>query len=228
VLDVHAHILPAIDDGVKSLEDSMEVLSGLSNIGFTHVVATPHFYPGRYKPSFQSVFQAAAQVKAALMEKKIPVEILLGRECFLDYELLTSEDRATFPFTWNRQKYQLIELPQITVPKAIATYLETLQKTGIVPILAHAERYNRVIRDPEQVHEYLEMGFRIQIDAASFSPSAHKALRTTALAILKSGRVDLVASDIHRPSQLEDVRLGIEFLRNECGEAQVKRFYELA
>ncbi|HLG18935.1 MAG TPA: CpsB/CapC family capsule biosynthesis tyrosine phosphatase [Bdellovibrionota bacterium] len=227
MLDVHAHFLPALDDGAKTVGDSVGILRGLSDIGFTHVVATPHFYPGRYTPTAASIREAAEKVREAIRKEGISIEILLGRECLLDYELLSAPERETFPFDWKGKKYQLIELPQITVPKAAATYLETLHAAKILPLLAHAERYNRIIRDPERVQEYIDMGFRIQVDLMSFPKSAHRALRSAAMAFLKADRIDLVATDIHRPSQLPEIRDAVEFLRKECGDERLERLCTL-
>src|SRR6266446_4525141 len=119
MIDVHSHILTALDDGVKTLHDSVETIRGLS-----HLVATPHFYPGRYTPSYESIRVAAAAVSEAVKKHGLSIEILCGRECFLDFELTTSPDRETFPFLWKGRKYQLIELPQITLPAALSSYLK--------------------------------------------------------------------------------------------------------
>jgi len=227
VLDIHSHILPSIDDGVKTLEESLDALKGLYDLGFRHIVATPHFYPGKYTPSIEEIQVALEEVKELIRRKNIAVTIILGRECFLDYELVTARDRSTFPFLWNNIKYQLIELPQMSVPAAISSYVQTLRSTHIVPILAHAERYNQIIRDPDRIHHFISLGFRIQIDLASFAPTSNKALRETALSLLRNNLVDIVASDIHRPSQLEALSKGLEFLRKECGNENIEQFFSL-
>lgn len=224
---MHSHILPGLDDGARTLEETLELVRGVHSLGFTEIVVTPHFYPGRYTPSAQQIDEALSTVRGAIQSQSIPITLIRGRECFLDYELLTAPDRETFSFDISGKKFQLIELPQITTPQAISGYLRTLESAGVTPILAHAERYNRIIRDPERIDEMQQLGFMIQIDLASFAPSAHKAIRKAATKLLEMGVVQLLASDVHRPHQLENVEAGLKEVRKILGETDANRLFQL-
>jgi protein-tyrosine phosphatase len=79
VIDIHTHILPFLDDGVKTLEEALKALKGLSELGFTEVVSTTHFYPGRYTPSAEAVATDFKELQGKLKDDKIPIEIFLGR-----------------------------------------------------------------------------------------------------------------------------------------------------
>lgn len=227
MLDVHTHILPALDDGVKTLEESVVVLKKLQELGFTHIVATPHFYPGRFTPDLESIDAELAKIQNALKDESIELSLIRGRECFLDYELMTAKDRDTFPFLWKDKKYQLIELPQITLPEVISSYLQYLQGQNVIPILAHAERYNRVIRNPKEVEGMVRMGFRIQVDLMSFCSSAHKALRKTAIYLLENDLIDLLATDVHKSAHLPLIEEAMNWIHKECGPNVQERYFSL-
>jgi protein-tyrosine phosphatase len=218
VIDVHSHILPALDDGVKTLAESIESLKGLSEIGFTHVVATPHFYPGLFTPSVADIDSTLVKVREALLAEAVPLALIRGRECFLDFQLTTAPERETFPFEWNGRRYLLIEISGSAALRAVSSYVRTLGPVGVTPILAHAERHGPIIDRPERIEDFRKMGFKIQIDLISFTDSASPQLRKTAFKLLESASIDLVASDLHSPSQLLSVREGADVLRKRLGE----------
>lgn len=228
MVDVHSHILPGLDDGVRSMDDAVLVVEVLAKLGFTQIVATPHFYPGRYTPGVEVIETALSGLRTALSGKSIPVEILRGRECLLDYELLTAPERDTFPFSVAGKKYQLIEFQQMTLPASASSYLKTLRAKGVQPILAHAERYNRIIRNPDEIHDFIEMGFLIQVDIRSFSTQAHKAIRKAAYRLLETDCVHLVATDVHSPSQLDEIADAMTVLHKETNAARFQKFFELS
>ncbi len=227
MLDVHSHILPEVDDGSKSLEETLECVRGLSEMGFSDLVCTPHFYPGRYTPSLESIDAAMEKTQALILQHGIEVNLIRGRECFLDPALLTAPERDTFPFSWENRRFQLIELPSIAAPQVLAAYAKELQKKLIFPILAHAERYDSIIKEPKRAKTYRELGFRIQVDLANLAPSAHPAIRKAAVELFRLKLVDLVASDLHRPFQLSSIREGLRFVQNRFGETEWKRYVSL-
>jgi protein-tyrosine phosphatase len=228
MLDVHTHLLPALDDGLQTIADSITVLKRLNEFGFSHVVATPHFYPGRYTPSVQAIDVAMGAVREMLKRDGVSIELIRGRECYFDFELTTSPDRETFPFSWNGKRFLLLELPQITQPQMVGPYAAELSRSKITPILAHAERYERVISDPNRVEEYTQLGFRIQVDLLSFHSSAPEPMRKTALRLLETDRIDLVATDVHKVTQLDRLQDSIEFLRKEHGPERFLRYCTLS
>jgi protein-tyrosine phosphatase len=224
VLDAHTHVLPGLDDGVQTLPEALACLRGLFDLGFTHVVASPHFYPGLYTASVQEIDPALETLRGLLTEQGIPLALLRGRECLLDFALTTSPERDTFPFEWKGRRYQLIELPQVTPRSVISPYLAALRDSRVQPVLAHAERVSAIARDPERVRGYLDLGFSVQVDLASFSPEAHKDVRGAALRLAEWDCIHMIGSDIHRPAQLKRVREGLEFLRTEFGKERLARY----
>ena len=82
ITDMHCHILPGLDDGSKSIEETMEALREASRQGITSVIATPHYYPGRYEPDAGEVLHAWRQVKQRISLEGLPVTLYPGQECF--------------------------------------------------------------------------------------------------------------------------------------------------
>lgn len=82
ITDMHCHILPGLDDGSESMDETLEALWEASRQGITAVIATPHYYPGRYEPDAGAVLKAWRQVKRRIQEEGIPIELYPGQECF--------------------------------------------------------------------------------------------------------------------------------------------------
>ena len=222
MIDIHSHILPALDDGVRTLEDSVNTIGELRSLGFTHIVATPHYYPGKYTPSLASIDHAMNDVRSELEKREIEVSLIRGRECYLDFELLTAKEKDSFPFEWEGNQYQLVELPPITTSQVMDLYVKTLQQANITPILAHVERYSQVIENPEIVLEYVHMGWKIQVDLMSLSDSAPPPLRETAIDVIEKNRAHLVASDVHRLSQIPKIKNAMDFVRSRWGNQKLE------
>jgi len=227
MLDIHSHILPNIDDGSKSLDESIKILKGLLEMGFKNVVLTPHFYPGKYTPNLREIDTALDLLSKEVKKNGLTIGLYRGRECYLDYELLSAKDADSFPFIWKDKKYQLIELPQYSLPEAVSVYVNEIKKKEITPILAHAERYNQIIRDPEQIQVFKDMGFLIQIDLISFSSHSHPLLKKTSFKLMDMEAIDLMASDVHHSRQLTLIREGLEVVILKCGQARVRHYFEL-
>jgi len=225
---MHSHFLPNLDDGARTIEESLQIILGLVDLGIDAFVATPHFYPGRYMPSDRQIEESLALVQAEMTKIGLKQKIVLGRECFLDVELLTHSNHKNVSFQWNDNWYQLIELHHMAVHGAALEYGAYLQSQGIRPILAHAERYRSTMLDPLSVDDYRSAGFIIQVDIRSFLPGAQKDLRKAAFSLLKKDRIDVIATDIHHSSQLKGLREAFALLKTEVGDEQWRTYFSLA
>ena len=232
--DLHTHILPGIDDGAQSVEESLAMLRMERSQGVDTVVLTPHFYRDRENPKrFLRRRQESAAVLArrvlALSEQEreeLP-QMLLGAEVawwpnMADWEELpemcigdTKNLLLELPFTpWNDQMiYQLHEL---------------FGRTGITPIIAHLERYLKNQR-PEYIQEVLGLGVPIQISGdILLRPFA----RSGAMKLLQRNLSCVVASDCHRSAgRAPNLEAAMDLLRRKLGnseaEAMIRRADEL-
>ena len=201
VIDVHVHLLPGLDDGPETLEESLELARALSTEGVTRAVATPHCVRGgAYDPTPERIRSGVAQLRAALQEAGIALEIHPGAEVALEpdlYGLLASGRYLTLAETG---RYLLLELPADEIPPYTKRVVFDCLVHGVVPVLAHVERNRAIARDPNQLWDLVERGALAQVNAssvASSDPAVQRLVRT----LLKHDLAHLVASDAHHASR---------------------------
>ena len=225
MVDIHSHILPQIDDGSQSLEQSIVMLERSIASGVDAIVATPHLYPGYFIASTEQRDEKITELKAEVRRRKLPIEVLPGRECFFNPEIYDYEKdlgKLTIP---DRGKYLLIESPMQEIPKYVDQMVFDLQVNGITPIIAHAERYYDVITDPNVLHKYIEAGCLIQINIGSVVGRYGKPIQRTAVILLEHHLGHIVASDMHSPHSMS-LGEGLAALSEIVGETEAKRLVD--
>ena len=140
----------------------MEALREASRQGITSVIATPHYYPGRYEPDAGEVLHAWRQVKRQLQAEGIPITLYPGQECFYYSGLLEQLEEGEV-LTLARSLYVLVEFDPECPYLQILQGLTELQQGGYCPVLAHFERY-KCLRDPERLYELRRRGILLQMN----------------------------------------------------------------
>lgn len=194
--DMHCHILPGIDDGCKTVEDSLKQLQLSVNQGIGRMFLTPHYYHRRSVEEFLAQRQAAWEQLCLAMEAE-PAdypELKLGAEVAY-FQGISYEDDIPLLCLGN-SNFLLLEMPFVKWSPTVLRELEALQQNyGIHLVLAHLERYFK-LQDKSVLDAVYDSGFLIQMNAeyvlGPFGKSKAKRL-------LKAGRVDLLGSDCHRP-----------------------------
>ncbi len=196
MIDIHCHVLPAIDDGPKTLEQSLALLDLLKREGVTTVVATPHVFDPRYP----SPTGAQIEERLSLLHENYsgPIEIVGGAEVKLIPEVLTSLERQELFI--NRSRYMLLEFPSHIIPLGVENLFFELASSGVRPVIAHPERQRTLLAQPKRLLEFVRMGCLGQLDAPCLTGSQGGDLRKTALRWITEGLVHFVASDSHRPN----------------------------
>ena len=222
MIDIHSHILPELDDGSRSLDESIEMARIAREDGITHMVATPHMFNGlSHNPEPDEV---VARVEALQKEIGDLPKLLPGNEVHIAHDIVEkTEARQLTPI--NRKNYMLIEFPSMNVPVGVDELFYKLQINGITPILVHPERNSQIQNDPSTVAKFIERGARIQVTAMSitgeFGPAALRCVET----LLKHNCVHVIATDTHRanrrPPVLSEGRAAAAAL---VGEAEAHKF----
>ena len=193
-IDIHTHILPNVDDGAKSAEESLRMLSLLKQQGVNAVVLTPHFYPQsetsieEYRERIYRHYTAFKNVAADFFD-----EILLGSEVLFFEGISTVPEISSLCI--DHSKYILIELPYDKISSCtVNEIIELNLNCGLMPILAHIERYRR-LENYESVLSLISDGYALgQVNAYSF---LHLKTRGAVCRLVKDGYVQFVASDAH-------------------------------
>ena len=218
MFDIHSHILPHLDDGAKTLEESMEIALYAVENGITNMIATPHY--DREDPEFnQKVKQGVKELNQALERNRIPLTIHMGTEAFLNPETLMDFEKKKI-LTLNNSRYVLVEFPLEYQPPQVQELLYQIRLMGYTPIIAHPERYRDVQRDPNVLKGWEEQGNLVQINATSIVGVAGRSAQTTAKHLIRHNMVHLIGSDTHsprnrRPRLKEAIRMMEDWIKKE-------------
>ena len=220
VIDLHTHILPGLDDGARTLEESVAMARSAVADGVRVVAATPHVrddYPTRAI----EMEQGLAQVREALALEGIALEVLAGGEIALDrLAVLEADELARFGLAGNPQ-YLLLEFPYFGWPLDLETRVFELRRNGFAVVLAHPERNSEVQAAPERLRRLAEHGTIVQLTSASVDGRLGRKCKQSALRLLQLGIAHLIASDAHAP----DVRaVGMSRAVDAVGDVALARW----
>ena len=195
-VDMHSHLVPGIDDGVKTLEDSLEVLKRMKQLGYRKVITTPHINFDYYPNTRDGILKGFEAVQNAAEAENIGLELGVAAEYFVDEHFLgLLAKNELMPV---HENYVLIEFPFMHKPNNVQHVLFDLQANGYIPIVAHFERYLYWHDQFEMVYQLKEWGAKIQMNLNSISGHYSKEIKTQAEKMIKAGVIDFVASDCHR------------------------------
>lgn len=198
MIDLHTHILPQVDDGATSLEESMTMAQDALKAGIAHLVATPHIldYPDK---EYLLLVKRQFGLLQECISKSIPLKITLAAEIFImpDLDRLLQEH----PALAIAQRTVLIELPRFDLPSFTRPVLLRLLEQGWQPLIAHPERCLPLGEALGFAQELKERGILFQVNAPSLLGKYGPEIKKTAQEMLKRGLISIMASDIHGPIQ---------------------------
>lgn len=198
VIDLHAHILPGLDDGVRTLDEAGALARAAAAAGVTAIAATPHVRDD-YPTSASEMEAGVDSVRRRLAETGVRVEVLTGGEVSLDrLERLAPEQLARFSLAGSG-RYLLVEFPYYGWPLALEAQIRRLRSAGLIPLLAHPERNQDVQRAPERLERALRTGALVQVTIDSLAGTFGRRARKAAERLLDLGFVHVLASDAHSP-----------------------------
>jgi len=193
--DFHSHLIPGIDDGAKTLEDSITMIRRFKELGFQKIITTPHVMSDFYKNSPEIILSGLDTVRKELDKQHIQIEIEAAAEYYLDETL--DEKIKNHSLLTCGDNYVLFELPFMTEPPNLASTIFELQTNGYKAVLAHPERYGYWYRDFDKYHELKDKGVFLQLNILSlighYSPETQK----IAERMIDEGLISFLGSDCH-------------------------------
>ena len=221
-VDFHCHILPGIDDGSKSLSESVEMLKLEAEQGIEHVVATPHFYAASDTPDRFLRRRQEAQLRLQEEMQKYPglPEVSVGAEVY--YFRGISDSDKLLDLTFGNKRFILLEMPEVIWTESMFAEIEQIyRKQGIVPIIAHIDRYIGLFQNRGIAERLSEMPALVQANASFF---LRPMTRSLALRMVSRDQIHLLGSDCHntesRPPKLGPV---FQLIENRLGKSAVER-----
>jgi protein-tyrosine phosphatase len=232
VIDLHAHILPGIDDGPRSLEDALEMARLAVADGITTMVATPHLFR-RKSVDFHDlnrpddIRQAVALFNEKLAEEQIELTVLPGCEIPLFVDIIKFIDDRLIVTINDKERYICLEMPDTIIPPATDDIIFQLNSRGITPIITHPERNLVFYEMPDKFRRFISLGCLAQITARSLTRGFGWGVARFTKRLVRDGLIHLMATDAHnvakRPPVMGDA---LKKLSKVVGEGRARDMVE--
>ena len=199
ITDMHSHVLPGIDDGAQTPEESIVLIKKMMDLGIRKIIATPHIMLDYYRNDHESIFNALAILKEELKVQNIDIDISAAAEHYFDESFEQRvEDRKVLTMGDN---YVLFEFSFINQPINAVAVIQKMRDMGYKPILAHPERYNYM--DIDQLKRIRLMGCNLQLNTISLTGYYGKTTKKLAEEMVDNQMVDFISSDMHHPKHAQ-------------------------
>lgn len=196
-VELHSHLIHAVDDGVQSLDEAAETLKLFEEMGYKKVITTPHVMSDYYKNGPHNLLPKLAELKAHLIEKGINLEMEVAAEYMIDDAFEAKINNNEILSFGGSKKYVLVEMPFLEEARNFKSAIFELQINGFTPILAHPERYSYFHQQKNKYQEIVDKGILLQLNTLSligyYSPVVLKA----AEGIIEKKLHSFVGSDAH-------------------------------
>ncbi|MGM0238768.1 tyrosine-protein phosphatase [Enterococcus sp. AZ103] len=197
MIDLHCHILPGIDDGPQTLEESIAMAHEAIRQGINYILCTPHHDNGHYNNPASKIIPAVQDLQQQLDQRKIELTLFEGQEIRLTSNLMKEIQQKDILFVDLANQYLLIEFPTMEVPAYAEQLFFQLIEQGHVPVIVHPERNVIFSQNPNRLLPFLEMGTLTQLTAPSIVGFFGKKIQKAAKLMLENNLVYMVASDAH-------------------------------
>jgi protein-tyrosine phosphatase len=219
-VDLHCHWIPKVDDGASSIDEARDLLRGLGELGFDLVVGTPHMRPGLFDRSRVELVAAfhAAEVELA-REPGLP-RLALSAEHYFDdvvFSRLLAGEGVPYP----GGRAVLLEFYEIDFPPSVTFRLADLRRRGLLPIVAHPERYPAIGRNPAVLERLLDVGAAALLDIGALADRYGRGPRRTAETLLEQGLYHAACSDAHGSRDVRAVEAGMRRLAKRWGDEEL-------
>lgn len=226
MIDIHCHLLPELDDGAESLDETLEMCRMALADGTTTIVATPHQQDGVYQTPVAAIVAGVRSVRAELKKANLHLQIVPGADVRIEVDTGEKIIKGEILSINNTKRYFLLEFPSHSIPLNIDRLIFNLLLKNITPVLTHPERIAEVQENPNRVYELVEMGVLSQVTAMSITGGFGERAKKCAHTLLKHHLVHIIASDAHsthsRPPILSDaVKVVSRMLDEETAQHMV-------
>ena len=227
MVDFHSHILPNIDDGSKSVEETFNLIKEAENAGFDTIISTSHYIEQYYTATNEERKIWLDALTSKFDEQNINIKLCLGSEIYITENIISLlEDGKAAAI--NNTNYILFELPLNIKPIYLNDIIFEMLQYNYIPILAHPERYTFVQKNPDEIYELIQKGVLMQSNYGSFIDEYGEKAKFTVKKLLKSNMIHFLGSDVHRQ---ETIYLKIPMILTELkklvGEEKVVELTEM-
>ena len=226
MIDLHCHLLPGIDDGPDTPEQSLEMCRIAAADGITHAITTPHIHPGRWENTKPIIESKLEELKSALKKQDIPLQTGYAAEVRLTDQVIHQVEREEIPYLGEVDGYHimLLEFPHGHIIPGSEKLVNWLLQRKIRPLIAHPERNKQVMRDHTLLEPFLAAGCWLQLTAGSITGNFGPAAMETAHELLRRDAVTVVATDAHNTGPRKPaLKAAYDWITAEYGEQRACR-----
>lgn len=202
LIDMHSHLLPGIDDGAKSIEESIELIKELKKLGFIHFICTPHIMGDYYLNTPETIKKAFDLLYDEIVKQGLDVELGFAAEYYID-ESFSRKLANKEKLLCIKDNYVLVETSYINKPLNFKEVIFELQMAGYVPVLAHPERYAYLYNDYKQFKEIHDLGVLFQINLNSICGHYSPACKKIVQKLIDDKLVDFIGTDCHNMRHID-------------------------
>jgi tyrosine-protein phosphatase YwqE len=202
--DIHSHFIPGIDDGAKTIEDSVQMITELHKMGYKKVITTPHIMSDYYRNTPEIILGGLDKVRAALKEANIPIEVNAASEYYLDYDFerkLDEEKLLTFG-----DNHLLFEISYMNPPDNLMHVIFKMQLHGYKPVLAHPERYNFWHTDFKKYETFIDKGVLLQMNINSLTGYYSISTKKIAEQMIDKNMISFLGTDCHHIGHIDLIK----------------------
>lgn len=201
MIDLHCHMLPAVDDGAKTISMSLDLAKEAEHEGIDKILLTPHHMDGEYINHKEDVEKASNNLQMILKDNNINIELRPGQEVHISGSLLEAVDNGDILFADRlNKKYMMLEFPHSGVPEYAKDMIFELEVKGITPIIVHPERNHGIQKNPDILFDLVNQGCLTQITATSYVGGFGSEIQDFTDRIIDAGLGFMFSSDAHNLS----------------------------
>lgn len=203
--DMHSHFIPGIDDGAQDMDASIQMITGLAELGYRKVITTPHIMGDIYRNSHEVILAGRDAVRAELSARKIEIEFHAAAEYFLDdyFHSLLEKD---IPLLTLKDNLVLVEFSFVSPPQNLKDLIFALQIKGYQPVIAHPERYLYFNNNKVRYEEMKDAECLFQLNLLSLAGFYGRPTADLANYLLSQGYIDFVGTDMHNLQHLDKLK----------------------
>ncbi|MGP4074860.1 tyrosine-protein phosphatase [Halobacillus sp. K22] len=200
MIDIHSHILPGVDDGAQTMEESMDMAKAAVEDGIDTIIATPHHMNGTYNNYKNDILIQVSELNRQLSERGMELKVLPGQETRIHGEMLEGIQSEEVLSLNVDTKFVFVEFPPDSVPRYTSKLLFDLQVEGYHPIIVHPERNKHIMEHPDTLYTLVKNGAFVQLTAGSVCGHFGKKIKKFSHQLIGANLAHLIASDAHNTS----------------------------
>lgn len=207
ITDIHSHFIPGIDDGAQTMDDAIDLLREMQDLGYQKVITTPHIMSDYYRNTPEIINGGLKVLTEEARKRGLTIKIVAAAEYYFDADLLSKiKTKQLLTFGDN---YVLFELPFMSEPPGLAEVVFEMQLMGYKPVLAHPERYTFWHGSFEKYQDWFDRGVVLQLNINSITGHYSPQVKKVSQQLIDNGLIQLLGSDCHHEGHLQLIRQAI-------------------